>query len=101
MMLAEVGLPPGAEVDRASMEKAESAPGVFGYEIQPDRVVFYLWPTAGGTTFSFDFRMRYRVEAMTAASTVYDYYNPEANATVAPVRFSVHLDAEAAHKKNP
>jgi hypothetical protein len=90
MMLAEVGLAPGAEVDRASLERAKEAPGVIGYEVQPDRVVFYLWPTAGGTTFSFAFRSRYRIEALTAASVVYDYYNPEAKATVAPVRFTVH-----------
>lgn len=90
MMLAEIGLPPGAEVDRASLDKAQTAPGVSGYEIQPDRIVFYLWPTAGGTAFSFTFRTRYRLDAMTAASNVYDYYNPEANATVAPVRFSIH-----------
>src|SRR5262249_35984303 len=32
MMLAEVGLPPGAEVDRASLESVDS------YEIQPDRI---------------------------------------------------------------
>jgi uncharacterized protein YfaS (alpha-2-macroglobulin family) len=89
MMLAEVGLPPGAEVDRASLEEAETSPGVSGYEIQPDRVVFYLWPVAGGTSFGFDFRMRYRIEAMSAPALVYDYYNPEANATVAPVLFSV------------
>jgi hypothetical protein len=84
MMLAEVGLPPGAEVDRSSLE--DSGP----YEIQPDRIVFYLWPRAGGTTFGFNFRMRYRMEAMSAASTLYDYYNPEANATVAPVQFTVY-----------
>jgi uncharacterized protein YfaS (alpha-2-macroglobulin family) len=89
MMLAEVGLPPGAEVDRASLEAAETARGVSGYEIQPDRVVFYLWPTAGGSSFGFDFRMRYRIEAMSAPSLVYDYYNPEANAAVAPVLFNV------------
>jgi len=89
MMLAEVGLPPGAEVDRASLEQAEMSPGVSGYEIQPDRVVFYLWPVAGGTSFGFDFQMRYRIEAMSAPSLVYDYYNPEANATVAPVLFTV------------
>jgi A-macroglobulin TED domain/Alpha-2-macroglobulin family/MG2 domain/Carboxypeptidase regulatory-like domain/A-macroglobulin receptor binding domain/Macroglobulin domain MG3/Alpha-2-macroglobulin bait region domain len=89
MLLAEVGLPPGAEVDRASLEQAETAPGVSGYEIQPDRVVFYLWPTAGGSSFGFDFRMRYRIEAMSAPSLVYDYYNPESNAAVAPVLFNV------------
>jgi hypothetical protein len=34
--------------------------------------------------------MRYRIEGMTAASVIYDYYNPDANATVAPVPFTVH-----------
>jgi len=83
MMLAEIGLPPGAEVDRASLEESGS------YEVQPDRIVFYLWPQAGGTKLGFDFRLRYRMEAMTAPSRVYDYYNPEESATVAPVRFTV------------
>jgi hypothetical protein len=34
--------------------------------------------------------MRYRIEAMSAPSLIYDYYNPEANAAVAPVLFNVH-----------
>jgi uncharacterized protein YfaS (alpha-2-macroglobulin family) len=89
MMLAEMGLPPGTEVDRASLEQSEASLGVSGYEIQPDRVVFYLWPTAGGTSFGFDFRIRYRIEGMSAPSLLYDYYNPEVNATVAPVSFTV------------
>lgn len=83
MMLAEVGLPPGAEVDRASLESAAS------YEVQPDRVVFYLWPSAGGTEFDFRFRLRYRCDALTAPSLLYDYYNPENRAIVAPTRFIV------------
>jgi uncharacterized protein YfaS (alpha-2-macroglobulin family) len=86
MMLGEVGLPPGAEVDRASLD----AGGAGSYEVQPDRVVFYLWPSAGGSSFGFDFRLRYRMEASSAASKLYDYYNPEAAAAVAPVKFSVH-----------
>jgi hypothetical protein len=88
MMLAEVGLPPGAEVDRASLEEAGG--GAYGYEVQPDKVVFYLWPAAGGANLSFNFRMRYRMEAMSAPSLLYDYYNLESNANVAPVRFAVH-----------
>jgi hypothetical protein len=85
MMLGEVGLPPGAEVDRASLD----AGGVDSYEVQPDRVVFYIWPSAGGSSFGFDFRLRYRMEASSAASKLYDYYNPEAAAAVAPVKFSI------------
>jgi uncharacterized protein YfaS (alpha-2-macroglobulin family) len=85
MMLGEVGLPPGAEVDRSSLEA-----GGGSYEVQPDRVVFYIWPVAGGSSFSFDFRLRYRMESLSAPSRLYDYYNPEAAAVVAPVKFSVH-----------
>jgi hypothetical protein len=86
MMLAEVGLPPSAEVDRASLE---SASDIGSYEIQPDRVVFYLWPEAGVTRFDFRFRPRYRSNALTAPSVLYDYYNPENRAIVAPTRFIV------------
>jgi hypothetical protein len=89
MMIAEVGLPPGAEVDRESLEKARGT-GVDGYEVQPDRVVFYLWPSAGGSAFEFAFRPRFAIDALSAPSLLYDYYNPEANAAVLPVRFSVH-----------
>jgi hypothetical protein len=59
------------------------------YDILPDRVVFYLWPRAGGTKFDFKFQPRFGIKAQTAASTVYDYYNPESQATVVPTRFIV------------
>ena len=84
MMLAEIGLPPGAEVDRSSLESVDS------YEVQPDRVVFYVWPSAGGAKFDFRFRLRYRCDALTGSSLLYDYYNPENRAVVAPTRFVVH-----------
>lgn len=55
----------------------------------PDRIVLYMWSKAGGTKFNFKFKPRYGVNAQTPASVVYDYYNPEAQATLAPLRFSV------------
>jgi hypothetical protein len=90
MMLAEVGLPPGAEVDRESLERAVKDTGwsINSYDILPDRVVLYLWPY-GATKFSFKFRPRYGLDALTAPSTLYDYYNPEAHTAVAPTRFLV------------
>ena len=88
MMIAEIGLPPGAEVDRESLEKARDS-GVDGYEVQPDRVVFYLWPRAGGATFEFTFRPCFAMNALSAPSTLYDYYNPDANAAEVPVEFTV------------
>ena len=90
MMLAEIGLPPGSEVDRESLETARESGSIQGYEVQPDRIVFYVWPEASGSEFEFRFRLRYGMDAMTAPSLLYDYYNPEANATVVPVRFVSH-----------
>ena len=84
MMLAEIGLPPGADVDRASLQKSGER-----YEVRPDRVVFYVWPGAGGTKFSFAFRARYRMNASASPSLLYDYYNPEATSVVAPVHLVV------------
>ena len=91
MMLAEIGLPPGADVDRASLETAMKGSdwSISQYDILPDRVIVYLWPRAGGTKFDFKFRPRFGLNAQTAASLVYDYYNPEARAIVSPTRFVV------------
>jgi CD109 antigen len=91
MMLAEIGLPPGADVDRASLERAmkESDWSFNRYDLLPDRLVVYLWPRAGGTDFEFKLRPRLGLNAQTAPSVLYDYYNPEARVVLAPVRFLV------------
>lgn len=91
MLLAEVGLPPGADVDRASLERAmtESGHALNSYDVLPDRLVVYLWPQGGGTHFRFKFRPRYGLNALTAPSQLYDYYNPEARTVVPPTRFVV------------
>ncbi len=91
MMLAEVGLPPGVDVDRASLEAAMEE---HGYEVNhtdglPDRIVFYVWPRAGGVEFNFTFRPRFKMEATTAPSLLYDYYNPDARSVVQPVKFVI------------
>jgi A-macroglobulin complement component/alpha-2-macroglobulin family protein/MG2 domain-containing protein/carboxypeptidase family protein/A-macroglobulin receptor/macroglobulin-like protein len=91
MMLAEIGLPPGADVDRESLERAakESDWSLNHYDVLPDRVIVYLWPRAGGMKFSFKFKPRYGVRAQTAPSTLYDYYNSEARVSIAPSRIVV------------
>lgn len=85
MMIAEVGLPPGAEVDRGTLIRA----GVDSAEVWPDRVIFYVWPNKPETKFSFWIRPRYPVEARTASSVLYDYYNPDARATLPPDTFRI------------
>jgi hypothetical protein len=91
MMLAEIGLPPGADVDRQSLERAVEASNweIGQYDVLPDRVIVYLWPRKEGTRFEFKFRPRYGIRAQNTPSVIYDYYNPEARATVPPVKFTV------------
>ena len=90
MMLAEIGLPPGADVDRASLDKAmESDWGITQYDILPDRIIVYLLAARRRHQVRFQIQAAIWVKAQTAASLVYDYYNPEARAVVAPTRFLV------------
>jgi hypothetical protein len=90
MMLAEVGLPPGADVDRASLAKLLDNWTISRYELQPDRIVFYLWGwRPEGSHFSFRFTPRYAIRAKTAPATLSDYYNPDLQVVLAPQRFTV------------
>jgi hypothetical protein len=88
MLLAEIGIPPGADVSRESLQAAMDADwSLSRYDVLPDRIVVYMWSKAGGTNINFKFKPRYGVNAQTPASFVYDYYNEEAKATVAPLKF--------------
>jgi hypothetical protein len=91
MMLAEIGTPPGADVDRSSLEAAMQSSGwlINQYDVLPDRVVVYLWPQAGGVKFDLKFRPRFGLNAKSSASVLYDYYNPEARTVVPPATFKI------------
>lgn len=90
MLLAEIGVPPGADVSRESLEKSfESDWSLSRYEVLPDRIVVYMWAKAGGSKFDFSFKPRYGIKAKTPASIIYDYYNEESRGTVAPLNFEV------------
>ncbi len=90
MLLAEIGTPPGADVNRESLQAAMDADwSISRYDVLPDRIVIYMWSKPGGTKLNFKFKPRYAINAKTPASTIYDYYNPEANAVVAPLSFAV------------
>ena len=90
MLLAEIGIPPGADVSRESLEKAFEADwSLSRYDVLPDRIVVYMWSKAGGSRINFSFKPRYGINANTPASVIYDYYNEEAKATLAPLKFMV------------
>jgi hypothetical protein len=71
-------------------------PGVYVVRIEspglhPARQSGGLFVGAGGqVTFGFRFQPRMAMEAKSAPSVLYDYYNPDARVVVAPVVFRVH-----------
>ncbi|MCC7157564.1 MAG: carboxypeptidase regulatory-like domain-containing protein [Bryobacterales bacterium] len=91
MMIATVGLPPGAEVDRGVLETLvrDGTNGVNSYEVEPGHVAFYVWPRAADVKFRFVFRPRYALKARAAQSVLYDYYNPDERVVIEPPRFVV------------
>ncbi len=92
MMIAEIGLPPGAEVDRGALDAVTDA-GLNHWEVLPDRVITYLWPRAGGSKFAISFRPRLEMEAKSYPSSLYDYYNPQARVVLPPASYSVVGDS--------
>lgn len=91
MMIAEIGLPPGADVDRGTLTDLleDRNSGVDSFEVAPDRVIFYVWPRAEDSKIRFTFRPRYPIHALTAPAVLYDYYNPDARVILPPEMFSV------------
>jgi hypothetical protein len=90
MLLAEIGIPPGADVSRESLEKAfENDWYLSRYEVLPDRIIVYMWAKSGGSKFNFSFKPRYAINAQTPKSIIYDYYNEESRGVVSPLKFEV------------
>ena len=89
MLIANIGLPPGAEVDRGGLTALVEAGTIDSFEIAPDHVGIYAWPEAAGTHFKFCFRPRFAMHAKAAQSVLYDYYNPDEKIVLQPREFQV------------
>jgi hypothetical protein len=100
MMIAEIGIPPGVDVDREALQKNVSESGweLSSFDVLPDRIVAYVWPRAGGTEFTVTFTPRMAVDAVSAPHSLYDYYNPDASVTAKPDRFLVVEAAPVAQR---
>lgn len=89
MVVAEIGLPPGADVEKTALDAAVRSQMISRYDVLPDRVVVYSWMNSGKLNLKFGFRPRFEMTARSVPSTIYDYYNEEARAIVAPAVFDV------------
>jgi hypothetical protein len=89
MSIVEVGLPPGADVDRSTLKSLLEGHRIRKYSITPDSITFYVWPRNATTRFSFTIRPRLAMTALTSPSLAYDYYNPDLRQSLRPSRLSV------------
>ena len=89
MLIANIGLPPGAEVDRGSLTSLVEKGTIDSFEISPDCVVIYVWPQASGAHFRFGFRPRFAMRAKAQQSMLYDYYNPDEKVVIPPIQYEV------------
>src|SRR6185436_17140508 len=74
MSILEIGLPPGAEVDRTKLQSLLDGHKVSKYSITPTQMIFYVWPRSDATRFSLTVRPRLAMTALTSPSLAYDYY---------------------------
>ena len=77
--IAEIGVPPGCDIEHQRVEGAECV------ERGATAVVVYLGDLKPGErrTFEITFEPRYRLDVRTAPSKAYEYYTPE-DVTVVP-----------------
>jgi hypothetical protein len=82
MVMAEVGLAPGASPDGASLEQLVASKRVSRYEVRADRVVFYLSALDGPAALDFTVTPRVAAEARVRPSRAYEFYDPDRVAVV-------------------
>ncbi len=91
MMMAELGLPPGFELDASALDAVLGLGQVARYERTPLRLVVYLEPIRPEQPVIFGYALRATepLEATAPESEAYLYYNRSVRAETAPVRLVV------------
>ncbi|MBI2931295.1 MAG: hypothetical protein HYY16_06560 [Planctomycetes bacterium] len=91
MVIADLGVPPGFDVEPAIFERMVRQGQIDKFALQGDRIVLYLGAVAGGheLRFSYVLRPRYSGVMKAPATRVYEYYAPQRCAVAAPEMLEV------------
>lgn len=95
MVVLDLGIPPGFEVDATELsarvqhdaQKGEEYPGarVKRYDLTGRQIIVYLENlSTQPLSFSYRLRAKYPLKVKTPASQAYDYYNPDVSAVEQP-----------------
>ncbi len=91
MALLDLGLPPGFTVLTEDLSRLVEQGLIARYELTGRQIIIYLEDFASDQplTFSYRLRARFPMRAQTSPSSGYDYYNPTAQTTRAPLEVVV------------
>jgi uncharacterized protein YfaS (alpha-2-macroglobulin family) len=97
MVMVDLGIPPGFELLSEDLQKmVEKTAGAKSgrlekFSMTATQAILYFDSIAPRDSFEVRYRLRakYPIHAQAFASRVYEYYDPNINATAKPVRFEV------------
>lgn len=86
MIIVDLGIPPGFEVQVADLEKLVEDKTIQKYEITGRQIIVYFERIDGNGVIEFEYglRAKFPLRAQTPSSRVYEYYNPETEGTATP-----------------
>jgi uncharacterized protein YfaS (alpha-2-macroglobulin family) len=90
MVIVDLGIPPGFEVQSGDLAELVGAK-IQKFNLTGRQVIVYLDKVDSGKSLEFSYRLRakFPLKAKTVQSKVYEYYNPEVEATAPPVEIVV------------
>lgn len=91
MVIVELGLPPGFELDPTAFETMIEKGVIQKFAASPRCVTVYFGGMEKGkqVEFSYELRAKYPIKAKTPKTTAYEYYTPENRDVAKPVEIEV------------
>jgi len=91
MIIVDLGLPPGFILLTEGLDALVSEGKIQKYDATGRQIIVYLEELSRGApmTISYQLLAKYPLQAKTARSSVYEYYNPQSRAEAEPVEIKV------------
>ncbi|MBI2931694.1 MAG: hypothetical protein HYY16_08585 [Planctomycetes bacterium] len=91
MVIVDLGLPPGFELDASSFEKLVERGELMKFTVTPKQATLYFGKMAPGQVMEFGYALRAKVpiKAKTPQTHAYEYYTPANRDVAAPVEIEV------------
>lgn len=86
MVIVDLGIPPGFDVQAAGLDQLVKDGTIEKYELTGRQIIVYFEEIAGNgvVEFAYELRARFPLRAQSPSSRVYQYYNPEIEGTASP-----------------